>query len=71
MWKNTEPDTPRMKWRRMVISRWIAKTKTHSEYAILIAFPLLKNGYANEPERYLDTYIAGLAAFYLGESTDI
>ena len=30
MWKNIEPDMPRMKLRRMRISCWIAKAKTHT-----------------------------------------
>ena len=42
MWKNTvEPDRPRMTIGRMCIAGWITKSaNTHSEYAILIAFPL-------------------------------
>ena len=42
MWQNTvEPDRPQMTiWRRCVAC-WISKaTSTHSEYVILIAFPL-------------------------------
>jgi len=49
MWKNMlEPDSPQMAIRRMRIPCWIPKaTNTHSEYLILIAFPLqqwLKEG---------------------------
>ena len=42
IWKNTvEPDRPQMTVWRMRIARWITKvTDTHSEYVILIAFPL-------------------------------
>jgi hypothetical protein len=42
MWKNTvEPDGPEMTIWSMHISCWIAKaTNIHSEYVILIAFPL-------------------------------
>ena len=38
-----EPDRPQMKIRRMRIEYWITKaTDTHSEYIILISFPLLQ-----------------------------
>ena len=42
MWKNTvQPDSPRTTIRRMRFACWIPKaTNTHSEYVILIAFPL-------------------------------
>jgi hypothetical protein len=42
IWKNTvQPSKPQMGPWRMGIARWIPKvTSTHSEYAILIAFPL-------------------------------
>jgi hypothetical protein len=42
MWKNmVEPDRPQMTIWRMRMARWIPKaTNTHSEYVILIAFPL-------------------------------
>jgi len=42
MWKNiVQPDRSQMKKRRMRVSCWISKTTyTHSEYVILIAFPL-------------------------------
>jgi hypothetical protein len=42
MWKNiVEPDWPQITIRRMCIEYWITKpTNTHSEYVILIAFPL-------------------------------
>ena len=42
MWKNVvEPGRPQMTIWRMRIARWIPKaTDTHSEYVILIAFPL-------------------------------
>ena len=41
-WKNTvEQDRPQATIRRMRIAYWIPKaTNTHSEYVILIAFPL-------------------------------
>jgi hypothetical protein len=41
MWKNTvEPGSPQTMW-CMCIACWIAKARdTHSEYVILIAFPL-------------------------------
>jgi len=41
MWKNVlEPGRPQMTW-RMCIACWITKaTNIHSEYVILIAFPL-------------------------------
>ena len=29
------------------------------------------NGYTNAPQRYVDTYVACLVTFYLGESTEI
>jgi hypothetical protein len=76
MWKNIEPDRPWMKLRGMRISCWIVKAKkththTHTwnmQYLLLFH---CNNGYAKEPQRYLDTYIACLVAFRLGESTDI
>ena len=42
MWKNTaDPDRPQMAIWRMRIACWITKaTDTHSEYVMLIAFPL-------------------------------
>ena len=42
MWKNVvEPDRPQMKTWRMRIACWIPKaTNTHSQYVILIVFPL-------------------------------
>jgi len=42
MWKNiVEPDRPQMETWRMRIACWILKaTNTHSQYVILIAFPL-------------------------------
>jgi len=42
MWKKiVEPDRPSMTIWRMRIERWIPKaTNTHSEYVVLIAFPL-------------------------------
>jgi hypothetical protein len=42
MWKNiVQPDRPQMTVWRMCIECWIPKsTKSHSEYVILIAFPL-------------------------------
>jgi len=41
MWENiVQPDRPQITW-RMRIARWVPKaTNTHSEYVILIAFPL-------------------------------
>ena len=49
--------------RRMPIARWIIKaTNTHSEYVILIAFPLQQ--WLHERASILRyTYIAGLVAF--------
>ena len=43
MWKNiVDPGRPRVTMWRMRISYWITKaTDTHSEYVILLAFPLL------------------------------
>ena len=42
MWKSiVEPDRPHVTIGHMCIARWITKSKnTHSEYVILIAFPL-------------------------------
>ena len=42
MWQNmVEPDRPQMTIRRMRFACWVTKaTDTHSEYIILIAFPL-------------------------------
>ena len=42
MWQNiVQPDMPQMTTWRMRIACWIPKaTNTHSEYVILIAFPL-------------------------------
>jgi hypothetical protein len=42
MWKNTvQPDRPHTTIGRMRIACWIPKaTNTHSEYVILVAFPL-------------------------------
>jgi hypothetical protein len=42
MWKNfVEPDRPQMTIRRMRIALWIPNaTNRHSEYVIIIAFPL-------------------------------
>jgi hypothetical protein len=42
MWKNTvEPERLQTTTERMRIARWIPKaTKTHSEYVIIITFPL-------------------------------
>jgi len=78
MWKNIERDRPWMKLRGMRISYWIVKAKkkkkhTHThirnmQYLLLFHW---NNGYAKEPQHYLDTYIACLVAFCLGESTDI
>jgi len=44
MWENiVEPDRPQKAIRRMRVGCWIPKaTGTHSEYVILIAFPLQK-----------------------------
>ena len=41
-WENiVQPDTPQITIRLMRIACWILKaTKTHSEYVILVAFPL-------------------------------
>jgi hypothetical protein len=41
MWKNVKRGRPQMTIWHMCVERWIPKaTKTHSEYAMLIAFPL-------------------------------
>jgi len=41
MWKNVKPDRPQMTIWRMRVAWWIPKTTNrHSEYIILIAFPL-------------------------------
>jgi hypothetical protein len=42
MWKNiVEPGSPHMTIWHMLIASWIPKaTNTHSEYVIIIAFPL-------------------------------
>ena len=42
MWKNRiEPDRPQMKIRRLRIACWTPKaTNTHSQYVIIIGFPL-------------------------------
>ena len=47
MWKIiVEPDKPQMIIRRMRFTRWILKAaNTHSEYVILIAFPLQRRLY--------------------------
>ena len=57
MWQNiVEPDRPQMTVWDMHVACWIPKaTNTHSEYVILIAFPLQKNCYTNAPEYYVDT----------------
>jgi hypothetical protein len=64
MWKNiVEPDRPQMTVSRMRIACWIPKaTNTHSEYVILIAFPL--HQWLHERASMLRyTYIACLAYF--------
>jgi hypothetical protein len=64
MWKNTvAPDRPQMTvcvLRRMCFACWITKaTDTHSEYVILIAFPLQQ--WSRERASILHyTYIASL-----------
>ena len=47
VWKNVvDPDTAQITIWRMRIACWIKKaTKTHSEYVILIAFPLQQSLY--------------------------
>ena len=70
MWKNiVERGSPHMTIRRMRIAYWISEArKTHSEYVILIAFPLQK--WLPEREYTLHyTYIASL--IYLGFFTII
>jgi hypothetical protein len=65
VWKNTvQPDRPHMTIWRMRVACWIPKaTNTHSEYLILIAFPLQQwlNARATKL-RY--TYIASHVALY-------
>jgi len=65
MWKNiVQPDTPRMKIRRMHITCWMLKaTDTHSEYIIRIAFPLQKRLH-ERPSILRYTYIACLVILY-------
>ena len=60
MWKNTvEPDRPHMTIWRMRTACWITKaTNTHSQYAILIAFPLQQLVHELTSLRY--TYIVCL-----------
>jgi len=54
MWKNTvETDSPQMKIWRMRVACWIPKaTNTHSEYVILVAFPL-QRWFTNAAQCYL------------------
>ena len=66
MWKNIDaPERPQMTVWRMRISRWVRKaknTQAHSEYVILIAFPLQQWLYERASLlRY--TYVAGLDNF--------
>jgi hypothetical protein len=64
MWKNTvEPDRPQMKTWCMRIACWIPKaTNTHSEYVILIAFPLQQ--WLHEHASVLRyTYLASLVRY--------
>ena len=69
MWKNiVEPGRPQMTIWRMRIACWIPKaTDTHSEYVILVAFPLqqwlpkrasaLRYMYIGCPVRFADMFI--------------
>jgi hypothetical protein len=54
MWENiVEPDRPQMKIWRVRIACWITKaTDIHSEYVILIAFPL-NNSCMHTPRCYV------------------
>ena len=65
MWKNfLVPDSSQMTIWRMLIACWIRKaTNTHSEYVILIAFPLQQ--WLHESASVLRyTYSACLVSFY-------
>jgi len=55
MWKNIlEPGMPETTIRCMKIACWIPKaTNTHSQYVILIAFPLQKWLKERAPQRYV------------------
>ena len=65
MWKNNvESDRPQMTVWCMHIACWIMKaTNTHSDYAILNAFPG-KNDYMNVPQCYVYTYIICLTVLF-------
>jgi len=54
MCKNiVESDRPQMIIRRMRLTCWITTaTNTHSEYVILVAFPM-QSGYMNAPSCYV------------------
>ena len=72
MWKNSvEPDTRQMTVWRMRIARWITKaTNIHSEYVILIAFPLQQWLYERTSMlRY--TYIACLVTTAIDPCSDL
>ena len=64
MWENTvEPGRPQMTIWRMRITCWIPKaTNTHSEYVILITFPL-QQWLQERPSMLRYTYIACLVGF--------
>jgi len=71
LWKNTvELDTPQMTIRRMRIACWVAKaTNTHSEYVMLIAFPLQQ--WSHERASMLRcTYIACIVPFIVAILSD-
>ena len=70
-WKNiVEPDTPQMTIRRVCIACWVAKaTNTHSEYVMLIAFPLQQ--WLQERASMLRyTYIACILPFIVAILSD-
>ena len=64
MWKNiVQPDRPQMTIWRMRIACWIPKaTNTHSEYVILIVFPLQQ--WLHERASMLRLYYSVILYFY-------
>ena len=67
MWKNiVQPGGPQTAIRRMRISCWTPKTThTHSEYVILLDFPLLQWLYESAL-MFVYTYFASLILIKLG-----
>ena len=62
MWKNSVPPD-RSQMMRMYIACWITKaTDTHSEYVILIAFPLQQ--WLRERASMLRSYVHSLSSTY-------